>query len=177
MPQDGTNQEQEQQKQKGNQEAKFTQADLDKYLQTRLNEQKIKFEQELADQKAEAEKQAELAKMDELKRAQTELEDYKTKYQKEADKNAFTLQKEELRKYMTEKEVPSEFLDFVIKEKDMDVSKSNVDCLKKVLDDAIKKGIEEKIPSHVPSGSNNDSKNQVTSNGYRAAIEEFYTKK
>lgn len=134
----------------GQQEAKFTQADIDKIVQTRLSEQKASFEKKLADQKAEAEKQAELAKMDALKRAETQLEDYKNKYQAEADKNALSVQKDDLRKYMTEKEVNNTFLDFLIVPKDLDKSKANVDNFKSVFDEAVQKAVEAKIPSHVP---------------------------
>lgn len=145
--------EQAQEQQQEQQEAKFTQADIDKIVQTRLSEQKASFEKKIEEQKKEAQKQAELAKMDALKRAETELEDYKNKYQAEADKNALSIQKDDLRKYMTEKEVSHEFLNFLLKEKDMDMSKANVDSFKKVFDEAVTKAVEAKIPSHVPGGS------------------------
>lgn len=80
-------------------EAKFTQADLDKIVQKRLDEQK-----------AETEKQAELAKMSEIDRLKAEKEDLESKYQAEADKNALSTQKEELRKYMSEKQLILLFL-------------------------------------------------------------------
>lgn len=159
--------------QQGNPEAKFTQADIDKIVQTRLSEQKASFEKKLADQKAEAEKQAELVKMDALQRAETELEDYKNKYQAEADKNALALQKDDLRKYMTEKEVSHEFLDILLKEKDMDMSKSNVDNFKKAFDAAVQKAVEAKIPSHVPGGGGG-TQTTTSQGGWRGAIEEFY---
>ena len=141
-------------------EPKFTQADLDKIVQKRLGEQKAAFDKQLADQKAEAEKQAELAKLSEIDRLKAEKDDITAKYQAEADKNALSIQKEDLRKYMTEKEVSHTFLDFLIKEKDMETSKSNVDNFKKVFDEAVKTEVEKKIPSLVPrtqsgSGSGN----------------------
>lgn len=132
-------------------EAKFTQADLDKIVQTRLSEQKSKFEKQIEEQKKEAEKQAELAKLSEIDRLKAEKDDITAKYQAEADKNALSIQKEDLRKYMTEKEVSHTFLDFLIKEKDMEASKANVDNFKKVFDEAVKSEVEKKIPSHVPN--------------------------
>lgn len=134
------------------QEAKFTQADIDKIVQKRLGEQKAAFDKQLADQKAEAEKQAELAKMSEIDRLKAEKDDLTAKYQAEADKNALALQKDDLRKYMTEKGVSHDFLNILLKEKDMDMSKANVDNFKKVFDEAVQKAVEAKIPSHVPGG-------------------------
>ena len=58
-------QEQEQQKQ---QEAKFTQADIDKIVQTRLSEQKASFEKKIEEQNKDAETPAELEKMSEIHR-------------------------------------------------------------------------------------------------------------
>lgn len=151
----------QQEEQTQQQEAKFTQTDLDKIVQTRLSEQKSKFEKQIEEQKKEAEKQAELAKLSEIDRLKAEKDDITAKYQAEADKNALSIQKEDLRKYMTEKEVSHTFLDFLIKEKDMEVSKANVDNFKKVFDEAVKTEVEKKIPSHVPntqggSGGGND---------------------
>lgn len=154
-------QEQQQEKQ---QEAKFTQADIDKIVQTRLSEQKASFEKKIEEQKKEAEKAAELAKMSEIDRLKAQNDDLTAKYQAEADKNALALQKEDLRKYMTEKEVSHDFLDFLLKEKDMDMSKANVDNLKKVFDEAVQKAVEAKIPSHVPGGSGGNS------SGFDAAL-------
>lgn len=147
-------QTQEQQEQ---QEAKFTQADIDKIVQTRLSEQKSKFEKQIEEQKKEAEKQAELAKLSEIDRLKAEKDDITAKYQAEADKNALSVQKEDLRKYMSEKEVSHTFLDFLIKEKDMEASKSNVDNFKKVFDEAVKTEVEKKIPSHVPNTQGGNS--------------------
>lgn len=158
------------------QEAKFTQADIDKIVQTRLSEQKASFEKKLAEQKADAEKQAELAKMSEIDRLKAQNDDLTAKYQAEADKNALTLQKEDLRKYMTEKEVSHNFLNFLLKEKDMDMSKANVDNFKKVFDEAVQKAVEAKIPSHVPGG-NGGNPATTSQGGLRGAIEEFYTNK
>lgn len=156
------------QEQQGQQEAKFTQADIDKIVQTRLSEQKASFEKKLADQKAEAEKAAELAKLSEIDRLKAEKDDLTAKYQAEADKNALSIQKDDLRKYMTEKEVSHDFLDFLLKEKDMDMSKSNVDTFKKVFDEAVQKAVEAKIPSHVPGG--NGGKGGVDLDAYRQAM-------
>ena len=137
----------------GQQEAKFTQADIDKIVQKRLGEQKATFDKQLADQKAEAEKAAELAKLSEIDRLKAEKDDLTAKYQAEADKNALSVQKDDLRKYMTEKEVNNTFLDFLIVPKDLDKSKANVDNFKSVFDEAVQKAVEAKIPSHVPQGS------------------------
>lgn len=142
----------QEQKQEPAQEAKFTQADIDKIVQKRLGEQKATFEKQLADQKAEAEKAAELAKMSEIDRLKAEKEDLVTKYQAEADKNALSIQKDDLRKYMTEKEVNNTFLDFLLVPKDLEKSKANVDNFKSVFDEAVKQAVEAKIPSHVPQG-------------------------
>ncbi len=157
------------------QEAKFTQAELDKIVQTRLSEQKASFEKKFEEQKKEAEKQAELAKMSEIDRLKAEKEDLTAKYQAEADKNALAIQKDDLRKYMAEKEVSHDFLDFLLKEKDMDMSKANVDNFKKVFDEAVQKAVEAKIPSHVPGGSGGSS-TTTTQGGLRGAIEEYYSK-
>lgn len=151
------------------QEAKFTQADIDKIVQKRLGKQKAAFDKQLADQKAEAEKQAELAKMSEIDRLKAEKDDVTAKYQAEADKNALTLQKDDLRKYMTEKEVSHDFLNFLLKEKDMDMSKANVDNFKKVFDEAVQKAVEAKIPSHVPGGGGNTA--TMSQGGLRGVIE------
>ncbi len=165
-------QEQEQQKQ---QEAKFTQADIDKIVQTRLSEQKASFEKKIEEQKKEAEKQAELAKMSEIDRLKAEKDDLSAKYQAEADKNALAIQKDDLRKYMTEKEVSHDFLNFLLKEKDMDMSKANVDSFKKVFDEAVTKAVEAKIPSHVPGGSGG-TQTTTSQDGLRGAIAEYYSK-
>lgn len=164
----------QQEEQKQQQEAKFTQTDLDKIVQTRLSEQKSKFEKQIEEQKKEAEKQAELAKLSEIDRLKAEKDDINAKYQAEADKNALSVQKEDLRKYMSEKEVSHTFLDFLIKEKDMEASKSNVDNFKKVFDEAVKTEVEKKIPSHVPNTQG--GKTQTTEGGLRGAIAEYYSK-
>lgn len=155
-------------------EVKFTQADLDKIVQKRLGEQKAAFDKQLADQKAEAEKQAELAKLSEIDRLKAEKEDALAKYQEEADKNALSTQKEDLRKYMTEKEVSHTFLDFLIKEKDLEASKANVDNFKKVFDETVKTEVEKKIPSHVPNTQgNNSSGNGMALKSYKHSFNKF----
>ena len=97
------------------------------------------------------------------------------KYQAEADKNALAIQKDDLRKYMTEKEVSHDFLNFLLKEKDMDMSKANVDSFKKVFDEAVTKAVEAKIPSHVPGGSGG-TQTTTSQDGLRGAIAEYYSK-
>lgn len=168
--------DEQQQEQQEKQEAKFTQADLDKIVQTRLSEQKASFEKKIEEQKKEAKKQAELAKMSEIDRLKAEKEDLNAKYQVEADKNALSVQKDDLRKYMTEKEVNNTFLDFLIVPKDLDKSKANVDNFKSVFDEAVQKAVEAKIPSHVPEGSGG-TQSTTSQGGLRGAIEEFYSKK
>lgn len=164
-------QTQEQQEQ---QEAKFTQADIDKIVQTRLSEQKASFEKKIEEQKKEAEKQAELAKMSEIDRLKAEKDDIAAKYQAEADKNALSIQKENLRKYMSEKEVSHTFLDFLIKEKDMEVSKANVDNFKKVFDETVKTEVEKKIPSHVPNTQGNSgSGNGIALKSFKHSFNKF----
>lgn len=155
-------------------EVKFTQADLDKIVQKRLGEQKAAFDKQLADQKAEAEKQAELAKLSEIDRLKAEKEDALAKYQEEADKNALSIQKEKLREYMTEKEVSHPFLDFLIKEKDLEASKANVDNFKKVFDETVKTEVEKKIPSHVPNTQgNNGSGNGLALKSFKHSFNKF----
>lgn len=166
-------QTQEQQEQQGQQEAKFTQADIDKIVQKRLGEQKATFDKQLAEQKAEAEKEAELAKLSEIDRLKAEKDDLTAKYQAEADKNALSVQKDDLRKYMAEKEVNNTFLDFLIVPKDLDKSKANVDSFKSVFDEAVQKAVEAKIPSHVPGG-NGGNQNTTSHGGLRGAIEDYY---
>lgn len=152
----------------GQQEAKFTQADIDKIVQTRLSEQKASFEKKIEEQKKEAEKQAELAKLSEIDRLKAEKDDLTAKYQAEADKNALSVQKDDLRKYMTEKEVSNTFLDFLIVPKDLDKSKANVDNFKSVFDEAVQKAVEAKIPTHVPGGSGTNGGNDLSA--YRQAM-------
>lgn len=155
-------------------EVKFTQADLDKIVQKKLGEQKAAFDKQLADQKAEAEKQAELAKLSEIDRLKAEKEDALAKYQEEADKNALSIQKEKLREYMTEKEVSHTFLDFLIKEKDLEASKANVDNFKKVFDETVKTEVEKKIPSHVPNTQgNNGSGNGLALKSFKHSFNKF----
>nr|DAS99115.1 MAG TPA: Major capsid protein [Caudoviricetes sp.] len=164
----------QQEEQTQQQEAKFTQADLDKIVQTRLSEQKSKFEKQIEEQKKEAEKQAELAKLSEIDRLKAEKDDITAKYQAEADKNALSIQKEDLRKYMTEKEVSHTFLDFLIKEKDLEASKANVDNFKKVFDETVKTEVEKKIPSHVPNTQgNNGSGNGLALKSFKHSFNKF----
>ena len=155
-------------------EVKFTQADLDKIVQKRLGEQKANFDKQLEGLKAEAERQAELAQLSEIDRLKAEKDDIAAKYQAEADKNALSIQKEGLRKYMSEKEVSHTFLDFLIKEKDMEVSKANVDNFKKVFDEAVKTEVEKKIPSHVPNTQgNNGSGNGMALKSFKHSFNKF----
>lgn len=154
-------------------EVKFTQADLDKIVQTRLSEQKSKFEKQIEEQKKEAEKQAELAKLSEIDRLKAEKDDALAKYQEEADKNALSIQKEKLREYMTEKEVSHTFLDFLIKEKDIEASKANVDNFKKVFDETVKTEVEKKIPSHVPNTQGGNGGNGIALKSFKHSFNKF----
>lgn len=143
-------------------EKTFSQAEIDEInakhqeeinsLSERLkSEYKRKADGEIKAAKAKMEEEVKRAGMSELEKANAELEDYKNKYQEEADKNALSIQKDDLRKYMTEKEVNNTFLDFLIVPKDLDKSKVNVDNFKSVFDEAVQKAVEAKIPSHVPN--------------------------
>lgn len=152
----------------GQQEAKFTQADIDKIVQTRLSEQKASFEKKLADQKAAAEKEAELAKLSEIDRLKAEKDDLNAKYQAEADKNALSVQKDETRKIMAEKGLPDCFLDSVLVAKDSDATNARIDSIKSVFDEAVQKAVVAKIPSHVPGGSGANGGNDLSA--YRQAM-------
>lgn len=143
-------------------EAKFTQADLDKVVQDRLKSEKTKYEKVIADKEAEAKKQAELAQMTELDRIKAEKEDFVTKYQAEADKNALSIQKDETRKLMSEKALPDVFLESVLVAKDQESTKSRINKVKAVFDEAVKTAIEKQLKTHVPSsGGVNSSQSGI----------------
>lgn len=167
-------------------EAKFTQADLNKLVSERINEQNAKHEKEMAELKAKMERDAELSKMNENERVKAELEDYKKKLQEAEDKNALSIQTEETRKMLEEAKVPTSFLKFVLVPKDPKQTQININELKTVFDSEVKKGVEEQIKPHQPKGGNsatggNDDK-KVSGPSYTGlrlqnSIEEYYNKK
>lgn len=138
-----------------NKDAKFTQDDVNKLLQTRVNEMNTKHEKELADLKAKLEREAELAKMSENDRVKAELEDYKKKFQEEQDKNALAVQTEATRKMLEDAKVPTSFLKFVLVPKDEKQTQLNVNELKTVFEAEVKKGVEAQIKPHKPNGNTN----------------------
>lgn len=137
---------------KGN-EAKFTQEDLNKFVQNRVNEMNTKHQKELDDLKAKLEREAELSKMSENDRIKAELEDYKAKLQKTQDEIALNNQSEQTRQLLKESNLPDSFLKFVLVPKDENQTKLNINELKNVFESEIKKGVEAQIKPHKPSGS------------------------
>lgn len=138
-----------------NKDAKFTQDDVNKLLQTRVNEMNTKHEKELADLKAKLAREAELAKMSENDRVKAELEDYKKKFQEAEDKNALAVQTEATRKMLEDAKVPTSFLKFVLVPKDEKQTQLNVSELKTVFEAEVKKGVEAQIKPHKPNGNIN----------------------
>lgn len=139
----------------GNNDAKFTQDDINKMLQTRVNEMNTKHEKELAELKAQMEREAELAKMSENERIKAELDDYKKKFQEAEDRNALAVQTEETRKMLEDAKVPTAFLKFVLVPKDKNQTQANVNELKSVFESEVKKGVEAQIKPHKPNGNTN----------------------
>ena len=146
----GNNQDQGQNQ---NQDAKFTQEDLNKLLQTRVNEMNAKHQKELDDLKAKMEREAELSKMNENDRIKAELEDLRAKNQKYEDDIALNIQSEQTRQFLKDANLPDSFLKFVLVPKDENQTKENINNLKTVFEAEIKKGVEAQIKPHKPSGS------------------------
>lgn len=149
------NEQEQGQEQEQKPEAKFTQDDLNKLLQTRVNEMNSKHQKELDELKTKLEREAELAQMSENERVKAELEDYKKKFQEAENKNALAVQTEQTRKMLEEAKVPTSFLNFVLVPKDENQTKLNIAELKNVFEAEIKKGVEAQIKPHRPSGSVN----------------------
>lgn len=149
------NEQEQGQEQEQKPEAKFTQDDLNKLLQTRVNEMNSKHQKELDELKTKLEREAELAKMSENERVKAELEDYKKRFQEAENKNALAVQTEQTRKMLEEAKVPTSFLNFVLVPKDENQTKLNIAELKNVFEAEIKKGVEAQIKPHRPSGSVN----------------------
>ena len=135
-----------------NQDAKFTQEDLNKLLQTRVNEMNIKHQKELDDLKAKMEREAELSKMNENDRIKAELEDLRAKNQKYEDDIALNIQSEQTRQFLKDANLPDSFLKFVLVPKDENQTKVNITDLKTVFEAEIKKGVEAQIKPHKPNG-------------------------
>ena len=135
------------------QEAKFTQEDLNKLLQTRVNEMNTKHQKELDELKAKMEREAELSKMNENDRIKAELEDLRAKNQKYEDDIALNIQSEQTRQFLKDANLPDSFLKFVLVPKDENQTKVNINNLKTVFEAEIKKGVEAQIKPHKPSGS------------------------
>lgn len=138
-----------------NNDAKFTQDDVNKVLSERINAEKEKHAKEIADLKAQMEREAELAKMSENERIKAELDDYKKKFQEAEDRNALAIQTEETRKILEDAKVPTAFLKFVLVPKDKNQTQANVNELKSVFESEIKKGVEAQIKPHKPNGNTN----------------------
>ena len=138
-----------------NKDAKFTQDDINKMLQTRVNEMNTKHEKELAELKAKYEREAELAKMNEKDRLDAEYKDLQKKYQEEKDKNELATQTEETRKLLEDAKLPTAFLKFVQVPKDSKQTQLNINELKTVFDSEVKKGVEAQIKPHKPNGNTN----------------------
>ena len=136
-----------------NKDAKFTQEDLNKLLQTRVNEMNTKHQKELDDLKAKMERDAELSKMNENDRIKAELEDLRAKNQKYEDDIALNIQSEQTRQFLKDANLPDSFLKFVLVPKDENQTKVNINNLKTVFEAEIKKGVEAQIKPHKPSGS------------------------
>ena len=136
-------------------DAKFTQDDINKMLQTRVNEMNTKHEKELAELKAKYEREAELAKMNEKDRLDAEYKDLQKKYQEEKDKNELATQTEETRKLLEDAKLPTAFLKFVQVPKDSKQTQLNINELKTVFDSEVKKGVEAQIKPHKPNGNTN----------------------
>ena len=127
-----------------NKDAKFTQEDLNKLLQTRVNEMNIKHQKELDDLKAKMEREAELSKMNENDRIKAELEDLRAKNQKYEDDIALNIQSEQTRQFLKDANLPDSFLKFVLVPKDENQTKVNINDLKTVFEAEIKKGVKHK---------------------------------
>ena len=136
-------------------DAKFTQDDINKMLQNRVNEMNTKHEKELAELKAKYEREAELAKMNEKDRLDAEYKDLQKKYQEEKDKNELATQTEETRKLLEDAKLPTAFLKFVQVPKDSKQTQLNINELKTVFDSEVKKGVEAQIKPHKPNGNTN----------------------
>lgn len=132
-------------------DAKFTQEDLNKLISERLATEKENHKKEMEEFKNELEKKAKLEKMSENDRVKAELEDYKNQLQAEKDKNALALQTEETRKLLEAEKLPTAFVDFVLVPKDEVKTSLNIKNLKNVFDAEVKKGVEAQIKPHNPT--------------------------
>lgn len=185
--QQGQQQEQEKQTQQQEQktEVKFTQEDLNKFLQDRLATEKTKHQKELDDLKAQMTRDAELSKMNEQERIKAELEDYKAKFQKSQDEIALNLQTEQTRVLLKEANLSNDFLKFVLVPKDENQTKANIQNLKTVFDAEVKKGVEAQIKPHKPGNVTNivstgngqqDKRRSYSGFNLQNSVAEFYNK-
>ena len=168
-----------------NKDAKFTQEDLNKLLQTRVNEMNAKHQKELDDLKTKMEREAELSKMNENDRIKAELEDLRAKNQKYEDDIALNIQSEQTRQFLKDANLPDSFLKFVLVPKDENQTKVNINDLKTVFEAEIKKGVEAQIKPHKPNGSssatvgNDNNRNSGPSySGFNLqnSVAEYYNK-
>ena len=170
------------------QEKTFTQADVDKLIEennakhqtemdTLASKMRAEFKEKEQKAKEAAEKAAKQANMSELEKATAELDEYKTKYAEAQSQIDLTNQKDETRKLMSEIGVEESCLDYVFISKDLEGTKARVKAFKEYIDNVKKQTFENNVKSTIPGSGNSDNQNQAVSNGYRAAIEEFYTKK
>ena len=124
-------------KEKQPEEKKFSQKDLDKIVQQRLDREMKKFKQELS----EAER---LAKMSEEERAKLEMDKLKAEF--EAEKTKFQKEKLELEatKILGKEGLPVDFAPLLLGE-DADSTHKNITAFKSAFQGAVEKAVEEKL--------------------------------
>lgn len=191
MAEENSQQEQQQKQEKQTQqqeqktEVKFTQEDLNKFLQDRLATEKTKHQKELDDLKAQMTRDAELSKMNEQERIKAELEDYKAKFQKSQDEIALNIQTDQTRGLLKEANLSNDFLKFVLVPKDENQTKVNIQNLKTVFDAEVKKGVEAQIKPHKPGNVTNtvatgngqqDKRRSYSGFNLQNSVAEFYNK-
>lgn len=131
-----------------NDEPKFTQAELDKIVQSRLKAEQEKH----AKKEAEATRKAELAKMDELERIKAEKEDIlKQAQEKETLYKQLELKTQVLGEIGTMGlKIGEKTVESLLKVGDLDEVKAFLTEYKTNLDEAIKAGIQKQINPHKP---------------------------
>lgn len=118
-------------------EKKFSQAEVDKILKSRLDRELKKFKEELT----EAEK---LAKMSEEDRAKLEMEKMKAEF--DAEKIKFQQEKLELEatKILGKEGLPVDFAPLLLGE-NAEETKANIDSFKSAFQEAVEKSVEDKL--------------------------------
>ena len=130
---------------------KFTQAEIDKIVEKRIARERSKIDAEVEKRLQEKESEAKrLAKMTDEERKDEERTKRERELEERERKIAIAEMRAEAEKQLREKSIPQELAQFIV-DADAEITKTNLETMERVFNEALEKSVEERLRGKTPA--------------------------